>query len=121
MLSFPVKDLLIWQKSMSLAKYIYLLTKQFPRDEMYGLTAQARRAAVSIASNLAEGSQRSSNKEFANFISIARGSLMELETQCLLARDIGYISEIEATKVVRMTQEIWRMMHSFSRKLATRH
>lgn len=89
MLNLPYQKLHIWGKAMLLAKKIYVITSQFPKQEIYGMTSQMRRAAVSIPSNIAEGSQRGTNKDFANFIGIARGSLAELETQFILARDIG--------------------------------
>ena len=95
MLNLPYQKLRIWLKSMELAEKIYALTSIFPKHEMYGLRSQIRRAAVSIPSNIAEGSQRGSNKEFANFISIARGSLAEVETQLILANRIGYVNEEE--------------------------
>jgi four helix bundle protein len=84
-------DLQVWQEGMALAKEIYSVTKSFPKEEIFGLTSQMRRASVSIPSNLAEGAARSSNKEFLQFCIIARGSLMELETQVLLSKEFGYI------------------------------
>jgi four helix bundle protein len=84
-------DLDAWQVSRSLVKSVYLLTKGFPRDELFGLTSQMRRAAISIPSNIAEGAARSGNREFAQFLNIARGSLSELETQLVIAADLGYI------------------------------
>lgn len=80
-----------WQVSRSLVKSVYLLTKGFPREELFGLTSQMRRAAISIPSNIAEGAARSGNREFAHFLNIARGSLSELETQLVIAADLGYI------------------------------
>lgn len=77
---------------MRLVKMTYMVTKVFPKEELYGLTGQVRRAAVSIPSNLAEGAARSSRKEFAQFISIAKGSLSELETQMLIAAELEYLS-----------------------------
>jgi four helix bundle protein len=77
---------------MRLVKITYLVTQSFPKEEQYGLTAQMRRAAVSIPSNLAEGAARSSKKEFAQFVSISKGSLSELETQMLIAQDLGFLS-----------------------------
>jgi len=88
----PHQNLDAWQQSMRLVKMTYLLTQAFPRDELYGLTAQMRRAAVSIPSNLAEGGARSTRKEFAQFVSISKGSLSELETQMLIAAELGYLS-----------------------------
>jgi four helix bundle protein len=80
-----------WKISRELVRDIYLLTQRFPKDEMFGLTAQMRRAAVSIPSNIAEGAARAGDKEFAQFLNVARGSLSELETQLLIATDLGYI------------------------------
>ena len=77
---------------MRLVRMTYLLTQSFPKEELYGLSSQMRRAAVSVPSNLAEGAARSSKREFAQFISISKGSLSELETQMLIAADLGYLS-----------------------------
>lgn len=81
-----------WKVSRALVKSIYLLTQSFPKEEMFGLTSQMRRAAVSIPSNIAEGAARAGNKEFAQFLNMAKGSLSELETQLLIACDLEYIS-----------------------------
>ena len=86
------RDLLIWQEAMNLAKDVYARTGSFPREEMYGLTSQMRRAAVSVPSNIAEGAGRSSDKEFRQFLMIARGSLSELETQVILAQELGFLA-----------------------------
>ena len=86
------KELTAWQKSMDLVEEVYLCTRDFPKEELYGLTCQIRRAAVSIPSNLAEGASRAGIKEFLQFLHIARGSASELETQLLLAERIGYLS-----------------------------
>ena len=86
-------DLHVWQESMALTKEIYTATGHFPREEIYALTNQMRRAAVSIPSNIAEGAARTSNKEFLQFLSIARGSLSELETQVILSEDLGYLDD----------------------------
>jgi len=91
------RDLVAWQKAMELAKQVYVLTNSFPKHELYGLSSQLRRAAVSIPSNLAEGATRNSQREFSYFISTARGSLAELETQIELALFLQYIP-IEAAK-----------------------
>ena len=80
---------------MALVKHVYQLTKEFPAIEAYGLTSQMRRAAVSIPSNLAEGAARAGAKEFAQFLNVAKGSLSELETQILIARDLGYVRSVE--------------------------
>ena len=86
-------DLLVWRESMDLVTDIYRVTSSYPREEIYGLTSQMRRAAVSVPSNIAEGAARTSNKEFLQFLSIARGSLSELETQIMISRNLGYLSE----------------------------
>jgi four helix bundle protein len=79
-----------WSEAMALVKVIYTVTQGFPADERFGLSQQMRRAAVSVPSNIAEGAARCGKREFSNFVSIARGSLSELETQCLIAVDLGY-------------------------------
>ncbi|MDD2539606.1 MAG: four helix bundle protein [Desulfuromonadaceae bacterium] len=86
-------ELLVWQESMTLARDVYSATADFPGHEIYGLTSQIRRAAVSIPSNIAEGAGRTGPREFYKFLSIARGSLCELETQLILANDLGYFTE----------------------------
>ena len=84
------KDLDVWKESINLAKEIYALTEEFPKEELYGLTSQIRRAAVSVPSNIAEGAARNSNKEYIRFLYISLGSLSELETQIILAREFGF-------------------------------
>jgi len=108
---------MVWVKSRELVKVIYQLTKQFPKEELYGLTSQIRRAVVSIPSNIAEGSQRSSDKEFGNYILIARGSLAELETHLLLCVDLGYLPEEAVKDVLQKLDEVSRMLHSLFSKL----
>lgn len=88
-------DLDVWKKSMNLVEKIYKLSSQFPKDEMYGLTSQMRRASVSIPSNIAEGSSRNGNKEFMQFLYIALGSVSEVETQLMIAKRLNYIQNIE--------------------------
>jgi four helix bundle protein len=89
-----------WKEAMALVRTVYELTRKFPAEELYGLTSQMRRAAVSIPSNLAEGAARTGKKEFAQFLNIARGSLSELETQILIAEDLGYIKREHAISVL---------------------
>jgi four helix bundle protein len=84
------RELVAWQVAFELARRTYLLTAAFPQAELFGLVSQMRRSAVSIASNIAEGAGRSTRKEFANFLAIARGSLNELETQFILSRELRY-------------------------------
>ena len=85
------KDLLVWQKSMLLVREVYAVAEHLPRKETFCLTEQMRKAAISVPSNIAEGAARTGEKEFAQFLNVARGSLSELETQLLIAGDLGYI------------------------------
>ena len=87
------KDLDVWNKAIDLAEQLYLLTGRFPKEEQFGLTSQLRRAAVSIASNIAEGAARNSDKEFLQFLYIALGSAAEVETQLLLAKRLKFLKE----------------------------
>ena len=103
-------DLRVWQGAMDLAIDIYRDTASFPRDEIYSLTQQMRRAAVSIASNLAEGKGRKSRKEFEQFLFHARGSLLELQTQIIIASRLNYISEERAKLVLTRAAGIGRSL-----------
>jgi len=100
------KDLDVWKESMKLAKNIYSLTSTFPREEIYGLTSQMRRASVSIPSSIAEGAARGSNKDFTRFLYISMGSLSELETQLLLAMDIGFINNNELDESIQKIKKM---------------
>ena len=111
------KNLKVWQKSMELVKLVYELTKSFPKEEVYGLNSQMRRAAISVASNISEGSQRTSDKEFEHFILMSRGSLAELETQRLASEMLGYGRQDLQQKISLLIEEVSRMLHSFHRKL----
>nr|WP_319394697.1 four helix bundle protein [uncultured Desulfobacter sp.] len=115
------KDLIVWQKSMDLVEMIYQVTKSFPKDEQYGLTNQLRRAAVSVPSNIAEGQARNSTPEFGNFLSIARGSLAEVETQLMIAERLGYIQPEKLREILELQIEINKMTNSLMSKLVTRH
>ena len=105
------KELIVWQKAVNLVSMIYNNTKNFPKKEIYGLTNQIRRAAVSIPSNIAEGQGRLSKGEFRLFLGNARGSLSELETQVLIARNLDFISEIEADRLLEMANEVGRTLN----------
>jgi four helix bundle protein len=96
---------------MQLVLLIYQATRSFPRDELYGLTSQVRRAAVSVPSNIAEGQARFSSKEFCRFLSHARGSLVEVETQLLIAKGLGYISEDDGDRLLNQAAEIGRILN----------
>jgi len=112
------KELKIWQKGMSLAKSVYRLTTRFPADERFGLSAQMRRAAVSVPSNIAEGQARHGTREFLQFLSHASGSLAELETQILLSMDLGYCKESEVSSISNEIGELQKMVAAIRRKLA---
>lgn len=111
------KDLTLWQKSMDLAEDVYNLVKKIPREELYSLTDQIRRAAVSIPSNIAEGKCRNSDREFNYFLGIARGSCAELETQLLLAKRVGYLAEDDISACVATIFEIRKMIVVLQSKL----
>jgi four helix bundle protein len=100
------KDLEVWKQAMALAKGIYELTRDFPKEETYGLVSQIRRAAVSIPSNLAEGAARNSNKEFIQYLYVSLGSLAELETQLLLSKDLGYAQNEEINERVERVRKL---------------
>ena len=117
-MSHSYKDLIAWQKSMSLVKNVYLHTRGFPKEEMYGLAAQLRRAAVSVPSNIAEGQGRLSKKEFKHFLSLSRGSLLEVETQVLIAADLHYLSSDIAHDLETQTHEVLRIINALMDSLA---
>jgi four helix bundle protein len=114
------RDLLIWQKGMALAKQIYAMTRTFPGDERFGLTAQMRRAVVSVPSNIAEGQARHGRREFVQFLSHAEGSLAELDTQLALAVELGYCRPSDADGSVATVAELQKMMASLRGKLTAR-
>jgi four helix bundle protein len=105
------RELQVWRLSMQLTKDVYAVTKNFPSDERFGLISQLRRAAVSIPSNIAEGQARYSQREFLRFLSNARGSLAEVETQLLLSTELGYVPESEMQKLTRKTAEVGRLLN----------
>lgn len=112
------RDLKVWQKAMDLAADIFEATKPFPKHEQYGLVSQMRRAAISVPSNIAEGSSRRSRAEFIRFINIATGSLSELETQILLATRFDYLRSEHCSELLVKADEIGRMLFSLQRSLA---
>ncbi len=105
------KDLIVWQKNFELVKSVYNLTKQFPREELYGLVSQMRRSAVSIPSNLAEGYSRKSRQEYIQFVRVAFGSGAELETQLLLVIDLKLANKNETEKVYNQLVEVMKMLN----------
>jgi len=112
------KDLKIWQRSVALVTRVYKLTENFPKSEMWGLTNQIRRAAVSVPSNIAEGSGRKFPRELVQFLHIALGSLAELETQFIIAQNLGFINENEYMSIVQEIQELLRMITAMSNKIS---
>ena len=113
------RDLVVWQKGIAIAKEIYLLTKQLPADEKFGLVSQMRRAAVSVPSNIAEGQARHTTGEFIQFISHAEGSVAELDTQLTLCQDLGPLTQKESTTAANLLEELCRMLNGLRRKLST--
>jgi four helix bundle protein len=111
------KDLLVWQRAMNLVTNVYNLIKTFPKEEIYGLSGQLRRAIVSVPSNIAEGQGRDSVKEFIHYLSISYGSLMEVETQLQIAANLGYLKQVEVDKLLEQTAEVGRLLNGLSRSL----
>lgn len=112
------KDLDAWKRAMDLVETIYQGTLSFPSDEIYGLTAQVKRAAVSIPSNIAEGAGRKGNKEFIQFLYIALGSLAEVETQMLLAKRLKYIDDI--TDITKKIERLTKLIYGLIRYIKTK-
>ena|SRR5450755_2887756 len=122
------KDLVLWKKSMALVTEVYAATARFPREESFGLTSQLRRSAVSVPSNIAEGQGRATKGEFIQFLAHARGSLFELETQVLIAGELGYLSSECQGRPGGKVQEVVRILNGLltslgisSRKPSTIH
>jgi four helix bundle protein len=113
-------DLIAWQKSMALAKGVYGFTECFPQKELYGLTSQTRRAAVSVPANIAEGHERQTTGEFRQFLGIAKGSLGEVETLILLAKDMGYGDADIADALILDCREVGRLLNGLLKSLAFR-
>ncbi len=111
------RDLLVWQKGISLVKRIYQLTQTFPDTERFGLVSQMRRAAVSIPSNIAEGQARHTRREFIQFLSHSEGSVAELETQVILGVELDYCALADTHEITGLTTELSKMLDSLRRKL----
>ncbi len=105
------KELIVWQKAMDVVVHTYLLSEKFPAKETFGLTAQMRRAAISIPSNIAEGRRRSTEKEFKYFLNVAFGSAAELETQIEIALRLHFFEEAPSQKLSVLLQEVMRMLN----------
>jgi len=115
------RELIAWQKAMDLAVQVYELTKTFPREEIYGLTSQLRRAAVSVPSNIAEGQGRRTTKEFQRFLGYAYGSLQEIETQIMLAARLGYVRDEQESQLLEQWAEVGKLINGLSNALRRKH
>lgn len=111
------RQLIVWQKSIDLALQTYRLSKSFPREETYGLSSQIRRAAVSVPANIAEGNGRAHRREYANHVSMARGSLREVETLAEIARGLSYISDEELAAFRELLDHVGRMLTNLLKRL----
>lgn len=111
------RDLIAWQKAMVLAKRVYVVTESFPSDERFGLTVQMRRSAVSVPSNIAEGHGRLSDRMLRNFLGNARGSLFELETQTMLASDLGFMKQEDVDALIEQSGEVARILNGLLKTL----
>jgi four helix bundle protein len=116
-MSKATKDLLVWQKAMDLVVECYQLTKRFPASELYGLTSQIRRAAVSVPANIAEGFGRWHSKDFVRFLLNANGSLKEVETHLLISERLGFLQRPEMHKAMGLSEELGRMLAALRHKL----
>jgi len=114
------RDLVAWQKAMKFVTAIYEVTQRFPSEERYGLTNQLRRASVSVPSNIAKGQARFSQKEFHHFLSMARGSLVEIETQLLIARNLKYIQPEKAEILLAAADELGRILNGLIASIKSR-
>jgi four helix bundle protein len=119
----PHKKLDVWKLSMELSRVVYRLTTGYPSEERFGLVSQMRRSAVSVPSNIAEGAARDSNNELRHFLSIARSSLSELDTQLDLSQDLGFVTETSRSEIDRLLTRIDKMLyalHQLKKRTATR-
>ena len=112
------QELIVWQKAMDLVELVYKSSRGFPREEVYGLTSQIRRAAVSIASNIAEGQGRRTTPDFLRHLSIAYGSLLETETQLLIAQRLKYLAKPSLDDVMKQTAEVGRLLNGLMASLS---
>ena len=112
------KELLIWQKGIKIVVLVYKLTKDFPKDEIYALTSQLKRASVSVPSNIAEGFGRQTDKSFNHFLNVARGSLNEIETQLIIAKELGFIDNKDVlNEILFLIDEEGKMLNAFAKNL----
>ena len=111
------RELIAWQKSMDLVEAVYRISKAFPKEEMYGLTNQVRRAAVSVPSNVAEGQGRGVGAEFAHHLRISNGSRQEVETQLLIADRLGFVDRADVDPVLALSEEVGRLLTGLNRSI----
>ncbi|MEN6366053.1 MAG: four helix bundle protein [Thermoguttaceae bacterium] len=111
------RELIVWQKAISFVESVYRATNDFPKTEIYCLTNQIRRAAVSIPSNIAEGQGRSTTRDFLHFLSMSQGSLMEIETQITIAERLGYLKKEQETTLLESAAEIGRLLNGLCKSL----
>ena len=111
------RDLIIWQRGINLVKDVYEETRNFPKEELYGITTQIRRSAISIPSNISEGHIRQHRAEFRQFLNIALGSLAELETQIIIARELNYLSIEKSENLIDQMSSLGKMMRGLMKKL----
>ena len=111
------RDLLVWQQAMDLAADVYRLTRSWPKEELYGLTAQARRAATSVPANIAEGYGRESRGSYLQFLKVAQGSVKEVETHLLIAERVGVATEAQLTPLLSQCESVGKLLRALMRKL----
>ena len=113
------RELVVWQRAMDLVVEVYRLTKEFPREELYGLTSQIRRAAVSVPSNIAEGQGRGIGNEFCHHLRIAQGSLQETETQLLIAERLQFVASTQVSPAMELSNEVGRLLRGLHQSVLT--
>ena len=111
------RDLVVWQKAIDLSQRIYIITQRFPKEEMFGITSQIRKAVVSIASNIAEGHGRNTTGEYIHFVGISKGSFCELETQLTISRRIGFLTEETLNDLMNDCAHIGRLLNGLIHSL----
>ena len=111
------RDLIVWQKAMDLTTLVYQQTSSYPKEEIYGLTSQLRRASVSVPSNIAEGQARNTTGEFVQALGTAKGSLAEIETQIILSERLKFIQTADSSKVLQDCSEISKLLHGLIKSL----
>jgi four helix bundle protein len=114
------RDLVVWNKAMQLVTEIYRVSQNFPKDELFGLTSQIRRAAVSVPSNIAEGHGKLSRKEYQHFLGDARGSLAEVETQMMIAQNLSYLNAEVVSRILDLSAEVGRILNGLLASLKSK-